>query len=57
MSGLPDEGVAPDWAGEGKIIKSEQLDELHFNLEKGLLKLLESLLKKQKVGNWEVSFV
>jgi hypothetical protein len=35
----------------------ERLDELHFKVENGLLKLIESLQKKQKNGDWDDSFV
>ena len=35
----------------------EKLDVLHFKLENGLLKLIESLQKKQKVGDWDDSFI
>jgi len=47
----------PDRAGVEKTIKSKQLDVLHFKLENGLLKLIESLQKKQKNGDWDDSFV
>lgn len=35
----------------------EKLDLLHFMLENGLLKLIESLQKKQKDGDWNDSFI
>ena len=34
----------------------EQLDQLHFKVENALLKLIESLQKKQKDQNWEDNF-
>lgn len=34
----------------------EQLDRLHYKVENELLKLIESLQKKQKDQNWEDSF-
>jgi four helix bundle protein len=34
----------------------EQLDKLHYKVENTLLKLIESLQKKQKDQNWEDSF-
>ncbi|MFH1320362.1 MAG: four helix bundle protein [Bacteroidota bacterium] len=34
----------------------EQLDELHYKVENQLLKLIESLQKKQKIGDWEDTF-
>ena len=34
----------------------EELDKLHFKTENGLLKLIESLQKKQRLGHWEESF-
>ena len=34
----------------------EQLDQLHDKVENALLKLIESLQKKQKDQNWENSF-
>ena len=34
----------------------EKLDQLHYKVENGLLKLMESLQKKQKVGDWEDTF-
>lgn len=34
-----------------------KLDKLHYKVENGLIRLIESLQKKQKQGNWEESFV
>ena len=34
----------------------EKLDQIHYKVENGLLKLIESLQKKQKVGDWEDTF-
>ena len=34
----------------------EQLDELHYKVENQLLKLIESLQKKQKIGEWDDTF-
>jgi four helix bundle protein len=34
----------------------EKLDQLHYKVENGLLKLMESLQKKQRVGDWEDTF-
>ena len=34
----------------------EQLDQLHYKVENALLKLTESLQKKQKNQNWEDNF-
>jgi four helix bundle protein len=34
----------------------EQLDQLHYKVENALLKLVESLQKKQKDQNWEDNF-
>jgi four helix bundle protein len=34
----------------------EQLDQLHYKVENSLLKLIETLQKKQKDGNWEDNF-
>ena len=31
----------------------EQLDQLHYKVENGLLKLIESLQRKQKTNQWE----
>ena len=35
----------------------EQLDQLHYKVENELLKLIESLKKKQQDGKWEDSFL
>jgi len=35
----------------------EQLDQLHYKVENGLLKLMESLQKKQEAGDWKDTFV
>jgi four helix bundle protein len=35
----------------------ERLDELHYKVENQLLKLIESLQKKQTVKDWEDSFL
>ena len=35
----------------------EQIDKLHYKVENGLLKLMESLQKKQKLGDWKDTFV
>jgi four helix bundle protein len=34
----------------------EKIDELHYKVENGLLKLIESLQKKQKEGGWKDNF-
>jgi four helix bundle protein len=34
----------------------EKLDELHYKVENGLLKLMKSLQKKQSEGEWEDTF-
>lgn len=34
----------------------EELDELHYKVENQLLKLIESLQRKQKSGNWKDTF-
>ena len=34
----------------------EELDQLHYKVENELLKLIESLQKKQRVGDWEDTF-
>lgn len=43
----------------GQISKEEyeELDELHYKVENQLLKLIESLQKKQKDGQWKESFL
>ena len=35
----------------------ELLDQLHYKVENELLKLIESLQKKQQEGKWEDSFL
>lgn len=35
----------------------DELDKLHFKVENELIRLIESLQKKQKAGSWEDSFV
>ncbi|RJP70815.1 MAG: four helix bundle protein [Ignavibacteriales bacterium] len=35
----------------------ERFDELHYKVENELLNLIRSLQEKQKIGNWENSFV
>jgi four helix bundle protein len=37
-------------------VECEQLDQLHYKVENGLLKLIESLQKKQKDRDWEDNF-
>jgi four helix bundle protein len=34
----------------------EELDQTHYKVENGLLKLIESLQKKQRIGDWEDNF-
>ncbi len=34
----------------------EQMDQLHYKVENELLKLMESLQKKQKFGDWKDIF-
>jgi four helix bundle protein len=36
--------------------QSEELDALSFKLENGLMRLIESLQRKQQSGNWQDSF-
>jgi len=43
-------------AGQITIEAYEELDELHYKVENQLLKLIESLQRKQKDGEWEDSF-
>ena len=43
-------------AGQIKEDEYEKLDQLHYKVENGLLKLIESLQKKQAVGDWEDTF-
>ena len=43
-------------AGQITEEEYEKLDQLHYKVENGLLKLMESLQKKQKIGDWEDTF-
>ena len=43
-------------AGQITEEEYEELDQLHYKIENGLLKLIESLQKKQMAGNWEDTF-
>ena len=43
-------------AGQVTNEEYEKLDELHYKLENKLVKLIESLQKKQKDGSWEDNF-
>jgi len=43
-------------AGQITEEEYEKLDQQHYKVENELLKLVESLQKKQKVGNWEETF-
>jgi len=43
-------------AGQIKEDEYEKLDQLHYKVENGLLKLVESLQKKQALGDWEDTF-
>lgn len=43
-------------AGQITEEEYEKLDQLHYKVENGLLKLMESLQKKQSVGDWEDTF-
>jgi four helix bundle protein len=43
-------------AGQITQEEYEQLDQLHYKVENGLLKLMESLQKKQKFGDWKDTF-
>ena len=43
-------------ANQIKDDEYEQLDQLHYKVENTLLKLIESLQKKQKDQNWEDNF-
>jgi len=43
-------------AGQITEEQYEQLDQLHYKVENGLLKLIESLQKKQRLGDWEDTF-
>jgi len=43
-------------AGQITQEEYEQIDKLHYKVENGLLKLMESLQKKQKLGDWKDTF-
>lgn len=43
-------------AGQISAEKFDELDELHYEVENGLINLISTLQKKQKDGNWEESF-
>jgi len=43
-------------AGQITEEEYEKLDQLHYKVENELLKLIESLQKKQKFGDWEETF-
>jgi four helix bundle protein len=43
-------------AGQITEEEYEKLDQLHYKVENELLKLIESLQKKQKLGDWEETF-
>jgi four helix bundle protein len=43
-------------AGQISREEYEELDELHYKVENQLLKLIESLQRKQKGGQWEDTF-
>ncbi len=43
-------------AGQITEEEYEELDQLHYKVENGLLKLMESLQKKKKAGDWEDTF-
>jgi len=43
-------------AGQITEEEYEKLDQLHYKVENGLLKLMEYHQKKQKVGDWEDTF-
>jgi len=43
-------------AGQITEEEFEKLDQLHYKVENGLLKLMESLQKKQRVGDWQDTF-
>ena len=44
-------------AGQITQEEYEQIDKLHYKVENGLLKLMESLQKKQKLGDWKDTFI
>ena len=43
-------------AGQITIEEYEELDQLHYKVENGLLKLIGSLQKKQTLGDWDDTF-
>ena len=43
-------------AGQIKMDEYERLDQLHYKVENGLLKLIESLQRKQTLGDWQDTF-
>ena len=43
-------------AGQITNEEYEQIDQIHYKVENGLLKLIESLQKKQKDNQWENTF-
>lgn len=43
-------------AGQIKADEYEKLDQLHYKVENGLLKLIESLQRKQTMGDWQDTF-
>jgi len=43
-------------AGQIKEDEYERLDQLHYKVENGLLKLIESLQRKQTLGDWQDTF-
>lgn len=43
-------------AGQITQEEYEQIDKLHYKVENGLLKLMESLQKKQKLRDWKDTF-
>ena len=56
--------VSTSWLNPGIIYgtktygkEHEQLDQFHYKVENGLLKLIESLQKKQQDRKWEDSFL
>ena len=44
-------------AGQINDKEYEKLDRIHYKVENGLLKLIQSLQKKQRDGDWEDSFL
>ena len=43
-------------AGQITTEEYEELDQLHYKVENGLIKLIESLPRKQMAGDWEDTF-